>query len=452
MKTIKKHTLTEGNIEKAILYFVLPLVLGSLIQQLYITTDAVIVGQYVGKSGLAAIDSVHTLFKFPINFMNGLSTGATILIAGYYGAGDRKNLHCSVRTAITVAVLLGTVCAAAGFLWIPALLNLMEVPKEIYAQTRQYCQIYFASIWAMILYNMAAAVLRAMGKPSKPLYILLFCSLLNIVLDFLFVKEIHLGVSGAALATALAQIFSMVLMLKAIAKQEKEFGQKKIWHLHFCKEHMWMMVKKGFPLAVQSMMFPIANSIVQAGVNQMGTNAIAAWGVCDKMDMLIWLIADAMGPAMTAYVAQNLGARKTKRIKRGIVSGVFLSVTSVVVISIVLYFWPGRIGSWFLNSGDREQIIPLIVNYMQMMAPFFAFYAVSETFSGICCGIGATFEAMLTTMITICLLRVIGIWICLPRYHNMECIIWIYIASWIASCVGFAGLFIKKENSGDSRS
>ena len=101
------------------------------------------------------------------------------------------------------------------------------------------------------------------------------------------------------------------------------------------------------------------------------------------MDMLIWLIADAMGPAMTAYVAQNLGARKTKRIKRGIVSGVFLSVTSVVVISIVLYFWPGRIGSWFLNSGDREQIIPLIVNYMQMMAPFFAFYAVSETFSGI---------------------------------------------------------------------
>ena len=136
----KNLDLTEGNIFLALVLFVLPILLGSLIQQLYVTADAVIVGQFNGKNGLAAIDSVHTLFKFPLNFMNGLAAGATILISRFYGARDRESLHCSIRTAYTVAVVLGVICSIAGVLMTPFFLDIMAVPKDIYEQTAAYTQ------------------------------------------------------------------------------------------------------------------------------------------------------------------------------------------------------------------------------------------------------------------------------------------------------------------------
>ena len=180
---MKKDSLISENIGKALLLFVLPLIAGSLIQQLYTTVDAVIVGQFTGKVGLAAIDSVHTLFKFPINFMNGLATGATIMISRYFGAKDKEGLHCAVRTALLLAGILGIICAAAGAVFSPWLLDIMSVPEEVRAGSLIYCRIYFGGIWAMILYNMMAGVLRAFGDSKKPLYVLVVCSVVNIVVS-----------------------------------------------------------------------------------------------------------------------------------------------------------------------------------------------------------------------------------------------------------------------------
>ena len=158
---MEKHTLTKGNVSKGILLFVLPIIAGSLIQQLYVTIDAVVVGQFTGKLGLAAIDSVHTLFKFPLNFMNGLATGATILISGHCGSGDKRQMHCSIRTACTVAVILGVVCSVGGVILTPWMLQIMSVPDEVYGRAFVYTTIYFGGIWSMILYNMTAGILRA---------------------------------------------------------------------------------------------------------------------------------------------------------------------------------------------------------------------------------------------------------------------------------------------------
>ena len=176
----KEFDLTKGNIPSALTAFIVPMILGSLIQQLYTTADAVIVGQFAGKAGLAAIDSVHTLFKFPINFMNGLSAGATILISGYYGAKDEKSLRCCVRTANTLALVLGVICAIAGVLFTPQLLDIMAVPQDIYPQTLIYCRIYFGGIWAMVLYNMMSGILRSFGDSRRPLAALIFSSVVNI--------------------------------------------------------------------------------------------------------------------------------------------------------------------------------------------------------------------------------------------------------------------------------
>ena len=434
----KELSLTEGNIFGSLLSFSLPIILGSLIQQLYIMTDAVIVGQFVGKTGLAAIDSVHTLFKFPLNFMNGLTAGATILVSGYFGARDREGLHCSIRTALTIAFVLGAVCSVLGFLLTPMFLSWMSVPGDIVNKTAAYTRIYFSGLWAMVIYNMAAGIIRAFGDSGRPLYVLILCSVLNIIGDCLLVGVLGFGVQGAAAATVIAQIVSAVVVLKMLAETERAGGQVLIWHLHFCREHMSDMLRTGLPLALQSVLFPIANTIVQASINSMGTDSIAAWGICDKLDMLIWLVADAMGPALTTYTAQNIGAGRNDRVKRGAIIGASMSVGCVAAISLVLFLASGFFGRWFIDSNEAGVIVPMSVHYMKLMTPFFVFYALGEAFSGVCCGTGDTTKPMITTLITICLLRVICIWLILPQFRSMECIAWIYIASWIAVGAAFS--------------
>ncbi|MBE6997620.1 MAG: MATE family efflux transporter [Ruminococcaceae bacterium] len=440
----KKTSLTSGNITSALLAFILPMMLGSLIQQLYSMTDSVIVGQFAGKEGLAAINSVATLFKFPLNFMNGLAAGATILISRAYGAKDGQDLRRSIHAALAVGVVLGVIFTVGGVLATPWLMRAMSIPAEIWEPTRVYCGIYFSGMWAMVLYNMTAGILRAFGDTRRPLYVLILCCVVNIGGDLLLVGVFHMGVAGAAAATVAAQVISAVAVLWLLHRamdggligkdgaqlQKKKFGE---------------MLQKGMPLAIQSILFPIANSIIQASVNNMGTDAIAAWGICDKLDLLIWLVADSMSPALTTYVAQNIGAGQLGRVKKGAVIGTLMSAGTVAVISLILYIGSGLFGSWFISAEDAGDILPLVVRYMTMMCPFFFFYSFAEGFSGACCGMGNTLTPMITTLTTICLLRVLAIWFILPRYGTMECIVWIYIASWIVAGTAFTGMFLFRS-------
>ncbi|MDD6189953.1 MAG: MATE family efflux transporter [Clostridiales bacterium] len=437
--------LTQGSIPRVLTAFILPMILGSLIQQLYTTADAVIVGQFAGKAGLAAIDSVHTLFKFPLNFMNGLASGATILISRFYGAKDQEELGCCVHAANIMALVLGMVCTIAGVIAAPWLLCIMAVPDDIFPQTLAYCRIYFGGIWAMVMYNMTAGILRAFGDSRRPLYVLILSSLLNIIGDLLLVGVLKMGVQGAAIATVVAQAVSVVCTGRMLMRMEDLRESKASGRLRFSSGHMITMIKTGFPLALQSILFPIANSIVQASVNGMGTDSIAAWGICDKMNMLIWLIADSMSPALTTYTAQNIGANQNGRLKKGTLMGAAMSAGAVCIVSIVLYFGAGFIGGWFVSAGDRAEVIPLVVRYTKMMAPFFVFYALAEAFTGACCGMGDTLKPMLTTLVTVCLLRVACIFFVLPLYQTMECIVGIYIASWIAAGLAFSVMYVWKQ-------
>ena len=436
----KDRSLTSGNITGAILAFILPMMLGSLIQQLYTMTDSVIVGQFTGKNGLAAINSVETLFKFPLNFMNGLAAGATILISRAFGANDREDLRHSVHAALALAVILGVVFTAAGVLATPWLMRVMSIPEEIWDMTQTYTRIYFGGLWAMVLYNMTAGILRAFGDSRSPLYVLILCSAVNIVGDLLLVGVFHLGVAGAAAATVAAQIISAAAVLFLL---NRSMHGELIAKGGLClpKNRFFDMMRKGLPLGIQSILFPIANSIIQASVNTMGTDAIAAWGICAKLDLLIWLVADSMSPALTTYAAQNIGAGKLDRVKKGAITGTLMSAGTVIVISAVLFFGSGLFGGWFISSSDATDIIPLVVRYMSLMCPFYFFYAFAEGFSGACCGMGNTLVPMITTLTTICLLRVLSIWFILPHFQTMECIVWIYIASWIVAGTAFTVMF-----------
>ena len=438
-------TMTEGTIWRQILLFSIPLILGNLLQQMYNTVDSIIVGNFVGSNALAAVGSSTSLICLLIAFSMGASAGAGVIVSQFYGAGDENGVQRSAHTALMLALILGIVLTIAGIVFSPAILRWMRTPEEVMNQSVLYLRIYSYGLVFNVIYNMAAGILRAFGDSKRPLYVLLVSSCINILGDLLLVGVLHLGVGGAAAATVAAQIVSVVLTFLFLAREEHLRGKVHVWHLHFGREHMAMMIRTGFPLALQSMLFPIANSIVQASVNTMGTDSIAAWSICDKLNMLIWLLADSMGPAMTTYVAQNLGAGQKERVKKGAVVGTGISVLAVGVVSLFLFFASGWVGPWFIDKKDAQLLIPLVVKYMQMMAPFYLFYAIAEALSGASCGLGETVAPMITTLLSICLFRVCSIWVILPKFETMECIIWIYIASWIVAGLSFIGLFWYKS-------
>lgn len=433
--------LTQGTIWKVLLAFILPIMAGSLIQQLYTVVDAVIVGRFAGKAGLAAIDSVYTLFKFPLNFMNGLSAGATIVVSRLFGAGKDKDLGDAIRAAGAISIVLGVVFSLAGVLLAPFLLDIMSVPADIRPETMIYVRIYFGGLWTMIFYNMIAGILRAFGNSRSPFYILIVCCIVNIAGDLLLVGGLHTGVAGAAAATVLSQLISVILALGSLRKTWPELTRIKAsarW------ESVRQMLAIGFPLALQSILFPVANSIIHASINKMGTDVIAAWAVCGKLDMLIWLVADSMSPALSTYVSQNLGAGKTDRVVRGSLTGAAFSTGIVAAICVFLYLIPGPLGNLFVVSADQPVLSPMIVHFMRMMAPFYVFYAIAEAFSGACCGTGDTVRPMIVTLLCTCGLRVAAIFLILPHFGTMDCIVWIYIASWIVTGLAFSGMFAAK--------
>lgn len=444
MEKKKALDLTQGTIWKVLAAFILPIIAGSLIQQLYTTVDAVIVGRFVGKDGLAAVDSVGTLFKFPINFLNGMSAGATIIVSRFFGQKNEDELDCTIHTAYTVALVLGVVCSVAGALLAPWLLKLMAVPEDIYGMTLMYVRIYFAGLWTVTLYNMISGVIRAFGDSRSPLRILIVCCILNVAGDLLLVGFLGLGVAGAALATIAAQAISAVLAMQVLAHKHNHCHEH-IWQIHFCPEHIGMMLKLGLPLGLQAILFPIANSIVQANVNTMGTDQIAAWAVCAKLDLIIWLIADAMSPALSTYVAQNLGAGKRHRVTQGVLVGAVSSAAAIGLVSALLYCFAGPLGDLFVSRRDAVILRPYVVKYMTRMAPFYVFYALAEAFSGACCGLGDTVGPMVTTLICTCGLRVAAILFVLPQARSMETIVWIYIASWIVTGLSFTVMFFYKQ-------
>ena len=444
MEKKKSLDLTQGTIWKVLLAFILPILAGSLIQQLYTTVDAIIVGQFAGKTGLAAIDSVYTLFKFPINFLNGLSAGATIVISGFFGQKNEEEMDCSIHTGYTIAIVLGVVCSVAGVIFAPQLLHLMAVPEDIFGMTLTYVRIYFGGLWTLTLYNMVAGILRAFGDSKSPFFILIACCIVNIAGDLLLVGAFHMGVAGAAIATIAAQLISALLAMRALA-HEHEDCHMNVWQIRFCAEHMPQMLKIGFPLGLQSILFPIANSIVQASINARGTDVIAAWAVCGKLDMMIWLVADAMSPALSTYCAQNLGAKRPDRVAKGAYLGTAMSVGVVGLMSVLLFIFAGPLGGLFVAKADAVALSPYVIKYMRMMCPFYIFYSVAEAFSGAVCGLGETVKSMIITMICTCGLRVFAIFFILPMFQTMECIVWIYIASWIVTGVSFTCMFLYKK-------
>ena len=429
----KNLNLTEGKIWKVILRFILPIFLGTLFQSLYSTIDAIIVGRFAGKEAVAAIESVLNFHRLPISFFVGLSSGATIIISQYFGANKKEEVSKASHTAILFAMFGGLLLSILSCVFSPFFIKLIKVPEEILWQAQTYTIICFSGIVASMIYNIGSGILRALGDSRTPFYILIVSNILNIALDLILVKVFKLGVIGVGVATLISEIVSAILIFIILIKTNLD-----------CKIYIKEIFRLGLPIAVQSVLYPISNTIIQSSINTFGVNNIAAWGISGKLDFLIWTVSEAFSIAISTFVAQNYGAEKHQRARDGIKVALFMSMVAIFVISSILYFYNKPLAAFLI---DDKNIVNLTSKIIKLVAPLYSIYVVGDVISGAIRGIGDTFNPMIINIFGICVCRVMWIFFIVPLNPTFFMVLYGFIVSWIITTLMYIVYVIYKRKS-----
>ena len=326
--------MTSGSIAGHIIRFAMPLMLGNLFQMLYNTVDMIVVGNFVGKEALAAVGATSMITNIAVFFFNGFSVGASVVIGQAFGAKDHEKVHHAVQTAMTVTFLVSAVFTIAGILLANPFLRMMSTPEDVFPQASLYLKIYFAGISGLLIYNIGSGVLRSVGDSRRPLYFLIFTSILNIILDLLFVIVFHAGIGGVALATILSQLVSAGLILSLLSTTQDVY--RLTWNdLQIDFAPLCMIVSVGLPAGIQSAFNAFSNVVMQSYINYFGSDVMAAWTSYLKVDQFVMLPASSMGAAATTFVSQNVGAGEARRAERGTASALLISVLTCGVFQLL---------------------------------------------------------------------------------------------------------------------
>lgn len=428
------NQITEGVIWRQLLLFFFPIVFGTFFQQLYNTIDTVIVGHFVGKEALASVGGSSTqIINLIVGFFTGLSSGASVVIAQFFGAQDERTVRQSLHTAYAFSILGSIVISVLGIILAPAMLSWMHTPEEIMTDSTMYLRIYFAGILFVFIYNMGSSVLRAIGDSKHPLYYLIFCCFMNIVLDIIFVVVFHMGVLGVALATFLSQAFSAILVTHKLMKSD---GILKLFikQIRLHKSVLKSQLRIGLPAGFQSVMYSITNVIIQAALNGFGTDTAAAWSVYGKLDAVFWMVSSAFGISITTFVGQNYGARKHDRIRKS--TRVCLGIDFLVSAVLVIFLIVARIPLFRLFTNDAE-VIRIGAEMLLQITPWYIVFVFIEVLSGSLRGIGDVVIPMIITMCGVCLLRVIWIIGAMKISPTIPVIIFSYPITWILTAILF---------------
>ena len=287
------NPITEGSIGREMIRFMIPIILSSLFQQLYNTVDAIVVGQFIGKEALGAVDSTGAITRLLIFFLVGLASGATILISQLLGGKEEGAARRAVQTATAFAFLGGLFVSVLGILLSPLLLEATNVPPENYDYALSYMRIYFGGAVFTVIYNMGAGILKSAGDSRRPFYFLLISSFINIVLDLVFVPVLGLGVAGAAAATVISQLVSAILVMRTLLQTTEPY-RLELAGLHIDRDFLGEILRLGFPRGIQSSLFSFSNVLITAGVNSFGSNAAAGFAVAGKLDRILWRLIEAL--------------------------------------------------------------------------------------------------------------------------------------------------------------
>lgn len=373
-----ERDMTVGSPGKMILQFTFPLFIGNAFQQLYNMADTIIVGKFVGANALAAVGSTGTIMFLIIGFLQGLTAGFTVPTAQKFGAGDLKAMRKTVGSAAVLSEIVSVIMTVVSMLGMKSLLHLLNTPSDIFQDAYSYIMVICAGIFAQVLYNLLASILRALGNSKIPLYFLILAAGLNVVLDLLFIIVFHMGAVGAAYATVISQGVSGALCLIYIVKKVPVLKMKKDdWKMngHLVKIQFGV----GFPMALQYSITAVGSMMMQSALNILGSVVIAGFTAGSKIEQLVTQAYVALGTTMATYSAQNMGAGKIDRIRKGfknamIIGTIYSIVTSIFVMTAGKYLTP------LFLSENLGEIMGYVDIYLKCVGMFFIPLAVVNIF------------------------------------------------------------------------
>lgn len=394
--------MTEGEPWKKIVAFTIPMLLGNIAQQLYNTVDSIIVGRFVGDNALAAVGSAGPVMNLLLVLFVGISVGAGIIVAQYFGAKQREELSKAIGACLTLTAAASLiVMIIAPFITKP-LLRLLKTPESIIDWCNSYLLILFIGVLGCAFYNILVGILRGLGDSVSALVYLLIATVINIVLDYVFVAWFDMGVAGVALATVIAQLISAIMSFIKLSKMTDVFDLKKEYLIPE-RRYFITVFQLGLPSGVTQMIFSMSTIVVQALTNSFGEAFIAANVIVMRVDGFVMMPAFSFGGAMTTFAGQNVGARKMDRVIKGAKEGTFIAVMTSVVITLLILLFGRHLMAIFTET---ESLVELSFNMMKILMVGYIAMEVTQCLSGIMRGAGDTVTPMWISIITTVFIRV----------------------------------------------
>ena len=434
---------TTGSISKPLVAFAAPMVVGNLVQQLYSMADAMIVGRFVGGGALAAVGVSMNVIMFLVATLIGLTTGSAIVIAQFFGAKQQEKLKATVSVSIIFLAGLAVIISVCGVILAPGILRLLRTSSDVIDEAVVYMRIILSATLAPIFYNMYNAYLRALGDTKRPLYILIFTVILNVILDLWFVIGLKLGVKGAAIATIISQMFSAVLCFTYARRSVPLLMVKK---LAFDGKLFRLILRYGIPAALQMSFVSLATLTITRLINSFGSEALAAITAVNRIDQFVNMPIATLSAAMSTFVAQNMGAGLEDRARKGFRTALMYMIGCAVFMSVVLMVFAPQLISLFLNKGDASapEILRIGRSYMHIMVIFYFIFAIMFAFNGFFRGVGDAVMAMVFPVISLTI-RTISAYM-LIGYAGMgpEALAWSVPIGWSLSSLG-SFVYYKKR-------
>lgn len=442
----KDVDMTSGNITRHIITFALPLLAGNIFQQMYNMVDTWVVGKFVSNEAYAAVGTVGPIINMLIGFFMGLSSGAGVVISQYYGAQRYEEVRKTVHTAVVMTLILGVLFTGIGLTMTPFMLKLMKTPENVLPESRAYLSIYFSGILGLMLYNIGAGILRAVGDSRRPFYYLVVCAIMNTVLDLVFVIYFDMGVQGVALATILSQAVSAILVIITLLRTGS-CVKLRLSQLRIHWDMLAKIIRVGIPAAVQMAITSFSNIFVQSYVNYFGDNCMSGWTTYAKVDQILFLPMQSIALASTTFVGQNLGCNQVDRAKRGVRTSLIIAITSTVVLMFpVLVFAPQIVA--FFNS--KPEVIEYGSMLLRWITPFYVLSCFNQIYAGALRGAGNSKAPMVIMLSSFVVFRQIYLFAMSRICNEIIPIAMAYPAGWLL-CSTLTTLYYHRAQLGRTR-
>ena len=438
----KAADLTQGPVAGGLLRFALPLFLGQLLQQFYHTADSWVIGNFASNDAFAAVSSGGSLTFLVIGLFNGIAMGGGVVISRYFGAKDEENVIRSIHNNFLFSLIASVVATVMGLVLVPQMLRWMQTPDSVLPESLAYFRVYFGGVSTIILYNSCMGILRALGDSLHPLYYLILSSLVNVGLDLLFVAVFRWGVTGAAVATVIAQGLSVVLCVAQLLRMPDPAQRLDLRKLKWDSRIMGQILRQGLPSGIQNSVISLGNVVVQTNINSFGAFAMAGHGAQARLEGFGFLPITAMSMSLPTFISQNVGAGRIDRAKKGAVFGIGFGMICAQLVGVVMCVFAPQMLRFFV---DEPMSVEFGTIHLRTTALFYFLLAFSHCAAGTLRGLGRSTVPMVTMLSSWCGFRILYVTVALQFFPVFRTISWAYPITWCLSSIVYLIYLLRMD-------